>query len=254
MDIDNKYGTKEMHQKLLTLLKEFDAYCTNEGIQYSISSGTLLGAVRHKGFIPWDDDVDCIMDRENLRKFSEALKNKPLFHLENDPELAYWVRRVRSKDNESQGKNIPTIDLFVLDNCPDNRMKDKIKLLAILMLQGMMKYHLTLNKGSIIMKICSLATFIIGRVFPNKFLFAIYNAIAQWGNGKPSKYYAIYHDQYKALKFRYPKEIMKEVVRMDFEDTTVNGFKEYDTYLKIIFDDNYMTPPNQEERVPTHMA
>ena len=254
MDTSNQYGTLKIQQQLLELLKAFDAFCLREGIKYSVSSGTLLGAVRHKGFIPWDDDIDCIMDRTNLRKFQEALTRDSLLHMENDPELAYWVRRVRFSNNESRGKNIPTIDVFVLDNCPDNGVKAKIKLLAILMLQGMMKYHLSLEKGSFFMKCCSLATFVLGRCFTNKFLFRIYNKIAQWGNSTPSACYSIYHDQYKALRFKYPREIMQEIVRMDFENTKVNGFKEYDSYLRIIIPGDYMTPPSVEQRRPIHIG
>ena len=58
----------EMQVGLLTLLKEFDAICRKHDITYYLEGGSLLGAVRHKGFLPWDDDVDLSMTRDNFQK------------------------------------------------------------------------------------------------------------------------------------------------------------------------------------------
>ena len=64
-----------VHQKhLLDLLKEVDAFCREHGITYYCAGGTVIGAARHRGFIPWDDDIDIYMTRENFFKFDKALK------------------------------------------------------------------------------------------------------------------------------------------------------------------------------------
>ena len=68
MDLENKYGTLEIQKELLLLLQEVHNFCVSNDITYSIAYGSLLGAVRHKGFIPWDDDLDIMVDRENYKK------------------------------------------------------------------------------------------------------------------------------------------------------------------------------------------
>lgn len=67
------------HEKLKNLLFEFDDFCQAHGIEYMLSFGTLLGAVRHKGFIPWDDDIDLMMTRENFEKLCALQSSLPSY-------------------------------------------------------------------------------------------------------------------------------------------------------------------------------
>lgn len=68
---------QEVKEAELRLLRIFDSYCRENKLRYSLSAGTLLGAVRHKGFIPWDDDIDVVMPVEDYRRF---LAEFPLPH------------------------------------------------------------------------------------------------------------------------------------------------------------------------------
>ena len=68
----------DLQRRLLDLLKIFDKMCRDNGIEYYMTAGSLMGAVRHQGFIPWDDDADVIMTRKNWEKFYE-LSNQNIF-------------------------------------------------------------------------------------------------------------------------------------------------------------------------------
>ncbi|HAZ96285.1 LicD family protein [uncultured Treponema sp.] len=75
---------EELHKSLLKILDDFDIFCRENNIEYSLAYGTLLGAVRHKGFIPWDDDLDVMMTRENYNKFLSLFKNNEKYTLQKE--------------------------------------------------------------------------------------------------------------------------------------------------------------------------
>ena len=74
----------EIRNIQLNMLDEIDAFCRTEGIRYSMAFGTLLGAIRHKGYIPWDDDMDIIMPLPDMQVFKKKFKSKDLKYLDID--------------------------------------------------------------------------------------------------------------------------------------------------------------------------
>lgn len=129
--------TKRLWAVLLDLLLEFDRVCKKNGIKYMIDGGTLLGAVRHGGFIPWDDDIDVIMLREEYEKLNRIAVSEfsaPYFWQTNetDPEHGRGFARLRNSSttyiicSEMNGKK-PLfhhnqgvfLDVFICDNIPD---------------------------------------------------------------------------------------------------------------------------------------
>ena len=85
----------------LEMLKYVDSFCKANGINYSIAYGTLLGAVRHKGFIPWDDDLDICMPRDDYNKFIELWKDTDTYLLQNhntDNDFSQSFTKIRKKN------------------------------------------------------------------------------------------------------------------------------------------------------------
>lgn len=250
MDAENKYGTLGAQKGLLELLKEFHSFCLQNNIKYSLAYGSLLGAIRHKGFIPWDDDLDVFVDRANYDKLVRALKHSDDLQVEMDSVTSLWVDRVR-RQVTSNGKYKPTLDILVLDNIPASGFKRKYKLLLILMLQGMIKPSPSFDKGSVVLKICSVATFVMGKFFPIGLKKRWYRKASQIGNSKKTSQIANYNGEYKDLTRCYPSDMMEHIIEYDFEDTKAYILEDYDMCLTTQFGD-YMIPPKESERKPNH--
>ena len=136
--VDNK----EFKSILLKTLLRFNDFCQEHGIKYSIAYGTALGAIRHKGFIPWDDDIDVIMLRPEYEKFEKDWKDYAIDHKddytlwpemdENNYFMAFCAKffnhRTELLEHFSKGKVVKYgvyIDIFVLDHIPTNPTEQK---------------------------------------------------------------------------------------------------------------------------------
>lgn len=247
----DKYGVRARQLELLEMYKELDKFLSDNGVRYTLCSGTLLGAIRHNGFIPWDDDIDIMMDRENYEKtikLFEDKKDETRFVLNK----ILWIRRIQDKDDDSNSLKTPTIDIFVFDNVPDNAFLRKFKLFAIKLLQGMLKTDIDYAKFSVFYKICLFCTNVIGKLFTFNFKFKMYDRVARIGNKKDSEYLGSYYSTFNNLKHRYSKTLMKDIVYHQFEDMEAPIPVDFDGYLSKPYGD-YMTPPKEEDRVSEHM-
>ncbi len=250
ISIENTYGTQEAHAKLLEMLKDFHSFCVKNNISYSLTGGSLLGAVRHNGFIPWDDDVDVILDRENYNKFVECISS-PAYTGEYKLNKILWIHRLQKNEENTSGFS-PTIDLFVVDNSPENSIKRKLKVIKLKILQGMMKEKINYKNFSLPYKICLFATHIFGKLFTYNFKWKRYVAISKSSNKNETPFVSVYNDLFKYISLRYPSSMMKNLSLHKFEDTEVYITDDWDKYLTTVFGD-YMTPPKEEDRVPGHL-
>lgn len=248
MDTEDKYGTQPIQRELLKLLNVFDTFCNEKGIKYSLAGGSLLGAIRHNGIIPWDDDLDIIAERENYNRLLNEIKKSQQFYLTR----SIWIYRLSLKENQQLDEaSRPTLDLFVFDNVPDSEFVNGVKLALIKILQGMMKEAPSYDKYSFIYKICVFLTSLIGKLFPYSLKFYLYHVVSQIGNKKKTKYVNCYNTMFQYLRLRYHNTLLENLVRHKFDDIEAWITAEYDHYLKNQYG-NYMILPSEESRKPSH--
>lgn len=267
------YDLSPVHRANLSILKEIDRICRNHGIRYLIDSGTLLGAVRHQGFIPWDDDADVAFTRENYEKFAKVARRelpKSMKLLEPHqlgggnafydftPRILYMNSKTREDDAQMQyygGRlNHLWVDLFIQDDLPENRAAAMFVRTMHTVVYGLAmghRYQLDSSKygrlGGMAVKILAAA----GKKIPMKNLFRMQRRLAVMYNGKTSRlrYYSNYQPDY--LYVTIEKRWNDETVDLPFEDAAFMAPKNWDRVLKQIYGDYRKLPP-KDKRVPTH--
>lgn len=233
------YGTKGVQLALLKLLKIFHKECIDNNVIYSLSFGTLLGAIRHDGFIPWDDDADVMLSRKEFEKFIDIKQRNNEYEIER----ILWIYRIKEKASSSPA----TLDLFVVDNVPDNIILRSFKLCALKVLQGMMKGRVDYAKYPFIYRICLHATYLLGLLFSDTLKYKIYNMISGIGNDKLTKYVGIYNGLFKEIARLYSRDLMDKVMLHQFEDTELYIVSDFDKFLTDVYGD-YMKPPSLKNR------
>lgn len=238
---------EQIHEELMYQLKDIVAICDKHGIQYNLMCGTLLGAVRHKGFIPWDDDIDLLMTREEFTKFRKVYPEE----CDRRFELTYldtWTPRVMNRDPE---KAAAFTDFFILDPLPPEGWRRKAHLLHLHLLQGMMKKEVDYSRFGLKNRILLRATHIIGLPFSYSWKAKRYEKVStrvregndlHMSNGAFELMCHVWHPEQFAEKTRVP-----------FEDVQALIPVKYDEVLTILFGPDYMTPPPEAERVAKHL-
>jgi lipopolysaccharide cholinephosphotransferase len=253
---------RKLQLNLLPMLIEVDRICRKYDIQYSLDGGTLLGAVRDGGFIPWDDDADVVMLREEYFKFREAC-SKDLdvqkFFLQDyttDPEYRWGYAKMRLNDTDmvrvgqEHIKSRPGVcmDIFVVDNVPDQHVIRQIHYFACYVIRKLMYSAVGMKTEK--------NPFLRGwysfwyHVIPRKTIFCWRDAIASKCNKKHTR--LISHMTYpyplKGCRYGLPAGCFSEMQDIRFEGYTFRAFKDYDTYLSSLYGD-YMTPPPVGKRL-----
>lgn len=268
-----QYDLTKVHETNLRILKEVDRICRKYKIKYMLDAGTLLGAVRHKGFIPWDDDADVAFTRNNYEAFMKVVRRE----LPDTMELVTprdfrggqgfydFTCRIIYKNSKTHedtpemefygGKlNHLWVDLFTIDVLPQNKLSSTVTLLMHKIIYGLAmghRYHLDFGKYSLFHKLAVGGMSAVGRFIPLQVMFTLQRMVALKDRKCRSnlRYYSNYQPDY--LYVTLQKEWCEDVVDLDFCDTKLMAPRHYHEVLTWIYGD-YMELPPKDQRVPAH--
>ena len=246
---------------LLGFLKEIDRICRKHGIKYFLGGGTLLGAVRHKGFIPWDDDADVMMLREDYERFLSVLPDElpPYITDQNkDPNSHFAFTKLRLDDTilstEFSARfdihNGVFLDVLAQDKTSDNKLARRLhmKLTAQLRWLVLNKWRKTPMDAN--NRFVSFVGDVIKDVMPLKALERMQDSMMTRYRKKPSKY--LYDSMGRNVeRGAYPIEWLDEAVYVEFEDTRLPIPKKWEEYLTYLYGD-YMSMIPVSERHVSH--
>lgn len=247
---------KELHTGLLKIVCEVHRICEENDIKYFMMAGTMLGAVRHKGFIPWDDDIDIGMTYDNFKKFIDVFQkmNHPWLTSNLPLEKSYrFYLKLYDKNTtfiESyEDKNVRGvfIDIFPIVYGGDSYAKAKMEFVYTRFINAMLTRKVyNLKESGLSFKIVKL----ISHCFTKDFLITVLLKRYEKLSKKKTKLYTIPGSS--VFGDTFPVEVYDNTKLYDFEDTKLYGVVDYDIYLKSIFG-NYMELPDESKRVPKHI-
>lgn len=250
MILNKKIDFAERKKLYLEMMDEIDSFCRLNNIRYSLSCGTLIGAIRHHGFIPWDDDLDITMPLPDMLRFKDIFKSSNLRYVDSDIDKSYKFAFARIENmntynklnffNKSFGLSIDLYPILGMPNTNEeiNVFLDKAKLLC--------------NKRLIIMKWHSR----IARILPLKSTPVLTRIVKKYRNYMyqyPFEHSNIFYHMggYPNWKAVLRKNYFNEFIDIDFEGHKFQAIKEYDDFLRNVYGD-YMQLPPEDQRHPYH--
>lgn len=258
---------KKLQKIELELLIEFDRICNKHNLKYVLVGGTLIGAIRHKGFIPWDDDIDISMPRNDYNKFIEIQKkelnhNKYYFQsMETNKNFGLPFGKLRRKDSIYCESTCPIarneqgiwIDIFPIDKISDNKILAFLDFFKVFYYKSIIAFKQNFKFASVGFK-----KLIFDIIKFNSKFYSIdkakkkYYKIIEKQNKKETNS-VINHGGVYLLKEIVNKKFFENITTHEFENHKFNIPKDYDEYLTHIYGD-YMTLPPKEKRKSHHLV
>ena len=259
---------QESKDIMMQILKDIALFCDENNLCYYLTYGTLIGAIRHKGFIPWDDDIDIAMPRPDYERFvklyhqkgrygiSSPLIDKGCFYLYSkvyDKRTVKIEERIDYKRFEPLGIDV---DVFPLDGIPDEKYKKQYLFwseirywLGIQFSRSICPFpqHFRTLKGKLIGPI----VFGICRMLGQEFFASCYIKIAKLYNYEDSEYIHVAFPSRGSFRTRHAKSIFSKRIKVLFENEEFWVPIGYDEYLSNLYG-NYMQLPPIEKRKTHH--
>lgn len=257
--------TKQLQNKLLEILLYYDDFCKKNSLKYYLCGGGLIGAVRHKGFIPWDDDIDVFMPRPDYERLAKLWNRKAdtskYLYCRTDKNHVYHDAGASIRDinttqinrhsvNEDICQGI-ALEIMPVDGCPHSKIRRFFQLYHAFVFSLFNVQRLPDNKGGAI----RFASGVILGIFKNP---TIRYKIWKRAERQMSRYKWDECEEVTELigaihgmLLRHPRVDFDKVVYKEFEGYQIPVMAGYDRYLKLIWGD-YMKLPPVEKRVAKH--
>lgn len=250
---------EHLQSVILSITKDIEELCKSNSIEYYLSGGSCIGAIRHKGFIPWDDDLDIMMTRENYVKFlkvcREQLDRSKYYVQEGKKDWPLDFSKIRLKgtylhepEDEYATKEMHGIyvDVFALDNVPDSNLLARIQYFLA-------KYYLCYQLGQRHYKNASLKKkLMIMLSAPMKI-----GALRKWVvnfiesfNQKETKRLALFCANTRFNTAIASRDIYGKPQYVEFEDTQLPIPENYHEYLTQAYGDYMQLPPIEDRQGP----
>lgn len=242
---------EEIHKVQINILDKIDETCKNLNLRYSLGGGSLLGAVRHKGYIPWDDDIDIMLPRPDYETLIKSFKCKypHLIIQDYNTDIAYQLRWARVYDNRTILISKNTIDgvfvdVFPVDGLPPlNEMKDYMDRLKKLRrnLARVTKHHSeAVQKNYYVLRF---KYYIKRIIFPSRK--RVVTELENLFHSYPfeSSDYAGAITGMFGIKEHMSVDVFKEYIWLEFEGKKYMCIKRYDAYLTQHYGDYMQLPP-----------
>ncbi len=257
---------QKIRHKETEILSEVDRICKKHGISYYLVGGSLLGAVRHQGFIPWDDDVDICMLRVDFEKFRKICPDElsdayAYQSYRNEKTTHYIYDKVRlkgtyfSSEHSNQYDDMENgifLDVFVFDKTANSKLLQKLHVFLIVMLRRLI--HIRWTKKPVEGKFAAVSAFILPFVclIPFSFYHRLFEKILRLFEKNKSSRFLLDGTGLYIKKGAFPAEWATGSKTVSFENCAFPGVNDTDGYLTRWYGKNYMMPPEISKRTSGH--
>lgn len=252
---------KKLQKTLLIIMDEIDRICRNNSIRYTLWAGSMIGAVRHNGFIPWDDDLDIALERSEYDRFLELCDKElsdrfSVVSIERTPNYGYGFAKIVLEDTDVEqlgvknGKGLKMwVDVFPYDVVPENSkrqiIQDKTNYFFMKVLEE--KYDGVYGNKGVLKKICFGFFHIINIFVSADYLKRKLNNNMRKYACESSHLLSCMSSPYGYKRELIDRSMFDDIIDYLFEDKKYMGFKKYDAYLSRVYGD-YMKLPPEDKR------
>lgn len=261
---------QEIQKVSLSILKEIGSICEKNHFKYFLAYGTLIGAIRHGGYIPWDDDVDIMMPRPDYEKFlqycsihKDNLGFLEILNPQTNDKYPYMLTRVSDTryvievKNERSYNSGVFIDIYPLDGIGNTEeealahLKNTTKYPSLIFLATRIYYHFGITKGWK-KRLIKVPAFIYTHIRGKKYFMKKLDDLLSLYQYEDCKYVGAAAWCTHPERNIYEKEWCENLIKGKFEDGEFYIPKEYDKMLKVTYGD-YMKLPPEKDRIYHHM-